>query len=99
VASAIDLVIQVARHSDGTRRVTSLSEIIGMEEDVITMQEIFSFEKSGIDQEGTVVGRFRPTGIRPRFADRLRVSGIHLPLEMFDESVLLETVQASRSWR
>src|SRR5512136_61905 len=60
IASAINLVVQVARNSDGTRRVTSLSEIIGMEEDVITMQEIFLFEKQGIDEQGKVVGRFRP---------------------------------------
>jgi pilus assembly protein CpaF len=99
VASAINLVIQIARHSDGTRRVTGISEITGMEEDVITMQDIFVFEKSGIDEEGKVVGRFRPTGIRPRFADRLRVAGIHLPLEMFDETVTYEKVQANRSWR
>jgi pilus assembly protein CpaF len=104
VASAINVVIQIARHSDGTRRLTSLSEIIGMEEDVITMQEIFVFEKSGIDEEGKVVGRYRPTGIRPRFADRLRLSGIHLPLEMFDETLTLENApreaaNAGRSWR
>jgi pilus assembly protein CpaF len=99
VASAINLVIQIARHSDGTRRVTGLSEITGMEEDVITMQEIFVFEKAGIDEEGKVVGRFRPTGIRPRFADRLRVAGIHLPVEMFDETATLEKVQTNRSWR
>jgi len=99
VASAINLVIQIARHSDGTRRVTSLSEITGMEEDVITMQEIFVFEKSGIDEQGKVVGRYRPTGIRPRFADRLRVSGIHLPVEMFDETLTYEKTQANRSWR
>ncbi len=104
VASAINVVIQIARHSDGTRRLTSLSEIIGMEEDVITMQEIFVFEKSGIDEDGKVVGRYRPTGIRPRFADRLRVSGIHLPLEMFDENATLETAgaaaaSAGRGWR
>ncbi|MCI0659230.1 MAG: CpaF family protein [Acidobacteria bacterium] len=99
VASAINLVIQIARHSDGTRRVTGLSEITGMEEDVITMQEIFVFEKAGIDEEGKVVGRFRPTGIRPRFADRLRVAGLHLPVEMFDETITLEKVQANRSWR
>jgi pilus assembly protein CpaF len=97
IASAIDLVVQVARHSDGTRRVVSLSEIIGMEESVITMQEIFQFEKQGIDEEGTVVGRFRPTGIRPRFADRLKVAGIDLPLEMFDESLPDRT--AGRGWR
>jgi pilus assembly protein CpaF len=96
IASAIDLVVQVARNSDGTRRVTSLSEIIGMEENVITMQEIFLFEKQGIDEEGRVVGRFRPTGIRPRFADRLRIAGIVLPLEMFDED-LADT--PARAWR
>jgi len=96
IASAIDLVLQVARNSDGTRRVTSLSEIIGMEESVITMQEIFLFEKQGIDEEGRVVGRFRPTGIRPRFADRLRIAGIVLPLEMFDESF---TDAPARAWR
>jgi pilus assembly protein CpaF len=96
VASAIDLVIQVARNSDGTRRVTSLSEIIGMEESVITMQEIFLFEKEGIDEEGRVVGRFRPTGIRPRFADRLRIAGIVLPLEMFDENF---ADAPARAWR
>ena len=99
VASAINVVVQIARHSDGTRRLISLSEIIGMEEDVITMQEIFTFEKMGIDEEGKVVGRYRPTGIRPRFADRLRVSGIHLPLDMFDETATLEKVQANRGWR
>jgi pilus assembly protein CpaF len=97
VASAINLVVQVARNSDGTRRVSSISEIIGMEEDVITMQEIFQFEKQGIDDEGKVVGRFRPTGIRPRFADRLRIAGIFLPLEMFDESAPEKT--AGRGWR
>ncbi|HEV8335488.1 MAG TPA: CpaF family protein [Candidatus Polarisedimenticolia bacterium] len=96
IASAIDLVIQVARNSDGTRRVTSLSEIIGMEENVITMQEIFLFEKQGIDEEGRVVGRFRPTGIRPRFADRLRIAGIVLPLEMFDEDL---ADAPARAWR
>jgi pilus assembly protein CpaF len=98
IASAINLVIQVARNSDGTRRVTSLSEIIGMEENVITMQEIFQFEKQGIDEEGRVVGRFRPTGIRPRFADRLKIAGILLPLEMFDET-LPERASSGRGWR
>jgi len=99
VASAINLVIQIARHSDGVRRVTGISEIIGMEEDVITMQEIFTYEKMGIDEEGRMVGRYRPTGIRPRFADRLRISGIHLPVDMFDETVVHETAHSSRSWR
>ena len=97
VASAVNLVIQVARNSDGTRRLTSLSEIIGMEEDVITMQEIFLYERQGIDDQGRVVGRFRPTGIRPRFADRLRIAGILLPLEMFDETLPQEA--PVRGWR
>jgi pilus assembly protein CpaF len=97
IAAAVHIVIQVARHSDGTRRLTHLSEVIGMEEDVITMQDIFIFEKHGIDEEGRVVGRFRPTGIRPRFADRLRVCGIHLPIEMFDETAEVSAVGAE--WR
>src|ERR671916_3304601 len=71
IASAINLVIQAARLSDGTRRVTSISEITGMEGDTITMQEIFMYERNGIDKDGRVVGRFRPTGVRPRFSERL----------------------------
>ena len=99
IASAVNLVVQVARNSDGTRRLTSLSEIIGMEEDVITMQEIFLYEKQGIDDHGRVVGRFRPTGIRPRFADRLRIAGILLPLEMFDETLEPHEAPTGRGWR
>ena len=72
IASAINLVIQVTRLSDGTRKVTAISEITGMEQDVITMQDIFVFERTGINQEGKVVGRFRATGIRPKCADRSR---------------------------
>jgi pilus assembly protein CpaF len=85
VASAIDLVLQVARLSDGTRRVTSISEITGMEGDTITMQEVFQFERSGVNAEGQVIGRFRPTGIRPRFAERLKASGLQLPRVFFEE--------------
>jgi pilus assembly protein CpaF len=84
IASAIQLVVQQTRLSDGTRKVTSVSEITGMEGDVITMQEIFVFEKLGVTQEGRVLGRFRPTGVRPKCADRLRASGIHLPPDMFE---------------
>src|SRR3989440_404064 len=84
IASAIDLVIQVARLSDGTRRVTSISEITGMEGDVITMQEIFLFERRGVDKEGKVVGQFRPTGVRPRFAERLKQYGMQLPRIFFE---------------
>jgi pilus assembly protein CpaF len=85
VASAIQLVLQVARMSDGSRRVTSISEITGMEGETITMQEIFQYERTGVDSQGVVVGRFRPTGIRPRFAERLKSCGMQLPRVFFEE--------------
>jgi pilus assembly protein CpaF len=84
IASAIQVVVQQARMSDGTRKVTSVSEITGMEGDVITMQEIFRFDKLGIGPEGRVVGRFVATGVRPKVCERLKTSGIQLPPEMFD---------------
>jgi pilus assembly protein CpaF len=84
VAAAIDLVLQVARLSDGSRRVTSISEITGMEGDTITMQEIFMYERTGLNQ-GQVIGRFRPTGIRPRFAEKLKAYGMQLPRIFFEE--------------
>jgi len=84
IASAIQLVVQQTRLSDGTRRITSVSEITGMEGDVITMQEIFLFEKLGIGPEGKVIGRFRATGVRPKCGERLRAAGVHLPAEMFE---------------
>ena len=79
ISSAVDLVIQVARLTDGTRRITSISEITGMEGDTTTMQEIFQFERTGVDSTGKVIGRFRTTGIRPRFAERLKQYGMQLP--------------------
>ena len=85
IASALDLVLQVARMSDGSRRVTSISEITGMEGDIITMQEIFMYERSGVDQQGVVLGRFRPTGVRPRFAEKLKACGMQLPRVFFEE--------------
>jgi pilus assembly protein CpaF len=84
IASAIQLVVQQSRMSDGTRKVTSISEITGMEGDVITMQEIFLFEKVGVTQDGKVVGRFRATGVRPKCCERLKASGIHLAPDMFE---------------
>jgi pilus assembly protein CpaF len=84
IASAIQLVIQQTRLSDGSRKVTSISEITGMEGDVITMQEIFVFEKMGVTQDGKVVGRFRATGVRPKVCERLKTSGIHLATDMFE---------------
>ena len=85
IASAINMVVQVARLSDGTRRITSISEITGMEGDTITMQEVFTYERKGIDKDGRVIGRFRPTGVRPRFAERLKVYGMQLPRSFFEE--------------
>jgi pilus assembly protein CpaF len=84
IASAIQIVVQQSRLSDGSRRITSISEITGMEGDIITMQEIFTFEKLGITQEGKVVGRFRATGVRPKCCERLLASGIQLPGSMFE---------------
>jgi pilus assembly protein CpaF len=84
IASAINIVCQQTRLNDGSRRVTSISEISGMEGDIITMQDIFVFEKTGLNAEGKVTGRFRATGIRPKCWERLRGSGIMLPPDMFD---------------
>ena len=84
ISSAIQIVVQQTRLSDGSRKVTSVSEITGMEGDIITMQEIFLFEKVGVTQDGKVIGRFRATGVRPKCCDRLRASGIHLPADMFE---------------
>ncbi|HZT77237.1 MAG TPA: CpaF family protein [Vicinamibacterales bacterium] len=84
ISSAIQIVVQQTRLSDGSRKVTSISEITGMEGDIITMQEIFLFEKVGITQDGKVIGRFRATGVRPKCCERLRASGIHLPADMFE---------------
>ncbi len=84
IASAIDVIIQIARLSDGARKVMTISEIVGMEGEVITMQDIFTFERIGLDPQGRVQGRFKPSGIRPKFADRLRQAGIELPMSMFN---------------
>src|SRR6058998_3505334 len=84
IASAIQLVVQQTRLSDGTRKVTSVSEITGMEGEVITMQEIYLFEKMGVNQEGKVLGRFRATGVRPKCCERLKSAGVVLPADMFE---------------
>ncbi|MDW7711805.1 MAG: CpaF family protein [Deferrisomatales bacterium] len=83
IASALDIILQVARLTDGTRKVTSVSEVVGMEGDVITLQEIFTFEKKGIDPAGKVRGHFRATGIRPKFCDKLELAGIPIPADLF----------------
>jgi len=82
VASAIDLVVQLSRMRDGQRKVTSITEITGMEGDTITMQEIFLYESHGADKEGTMTGVFRPTGIRPHIMDRLFAAGVPIPPEL-----------------
>jgi pilus assembly protein CpaF len=87
IASAIAIVVQVTRLSDGTRKVTSISEITGMEENVISMQEIFSFKRRGIGPDGRVVGAFQPTHIRPKFLEGLRVAGIFLPAGLFEQTL------------
>jgi pilus assembly protein CpaF len=86
IASALDLIIQLARLSDGTRKLVRVTEIVGMEEDVITTQDIFIFEQQGVDEHGRVRGHHRATGVRPRFSDRLERAGIQLPPELFDPS-------------
>lgn len=85
ISSAINLVVQAARLSDGTRRIISISEITGMEGETITMQEIFKFERSGVDANGRVIGRHRPTGVRPLFAERLKAYGLPLSRTLFEE--------------
>jgi len=86
IASAITIVVQVSRMSDGTRRVTHLTEITGMDDDVLSMQDIFVFEKQGIASNGRVVGAFSATGIRPKFAEKLKASGIAVPATMFEHT-------------
>jgi pilus assembly protein CpaF len=84
IASAISLVVQVERLHDGTRRLVSISEITGMEGDVVQMQEIMRFQKLGVDEQNRVKGQFRATGIRPRFLERIAELGFHLPGDVFD---------------
>jgi pilus assembly protein CpaF len=87
VASAVNLFVQVARFSDGSRRVTHITEVVGMEQDMITLQDIFLFEKTGIVESGRVLGRFRATGIRPRFCERLKACGLNMPPQLFQTVV------------
>jgi pilus assembly protein CpaF len=86
IASAIDVVVQVSRMSDGTRKVVGVAEITGMEGNIVTMQDIFVYRKRGIRENGEVLGEFVATGVRPKFAERLVVTGIHLPASMFESA-------------
>ena len=87
IASAVTLVLQVARFNDGSRRLTHITEITGMEVDIVSMQDVFLFEKQGVSAEGRVLGTFTATGIRPRFEEKLRAAGITLPANFFEPSV------------
>jgi pilus assembly protein CpaF len=84
ISSALDLIIQASRLSDGTRRIISVTEVTGMEGEVVTTQEIYRFRRRGISPEGRIVGQFEATGVRPQFTERLRVAGVELPSRMFD---------------
>jgi len=83
ISSALNVVLQVSRMSDGTRKVVTVSEVTGMEGDVVVMQDIFVFEKKGLDRDGKVLGEFRATGVRPKFLDAVHAAGIHLPANVF----------------
>ena len=87
IASAIAIVVQVSRMSDGTRKVTNISEIVGMEENIVSMQEIFRFNRKGVGPDGKVVGSFQPTQIRPKFLERLRIAGIFLSPALFEQTL------------
>jgi pilus assembly protein CpaF len=87
IVSAVTLVLQLARFNDGSRRLTHITEITGMEGDIVLMQDVFVFEKQGVSPEGRTLGTFTATGIRPRFEEKLRASGISLPVNFFDPSV------------
>jgi len=87
IASAMNVVVQVSRLTDGTRKITSISEITGMEGPVVTMQDLFVYERKGYDANNKVKGVFRPTGIRPKFSERLLGFGIRLPQDMFEASL------------
>jgi pilus assembly protein CpaF len=84
IASAIEVVVQLSRLSDGRRKLVSLQEITGMEGEIVTMQEIFSFDRRGIDADGNVLGEILPTGVRPKFSEKLKLSGYTLPPNLFD---------------
>jgi pilus assembly protein CpaF len=84
IASAINLIVHVTRLSDGSRRVTAISEITGMEGDVVALQDIFVFERMGLGPSGRITGRFRSSGIRPKCSERLAASGVELPASMFE---------------
>jgi len=89
ISAALDVIIHVTRFSDGSRRVIAVSEIVGMEQDVVAMQDIFIFRKTGLSDEGKVLGHFEATGIRPKFADQLKLAGVNVSPAVFREGQVL----------
>ena len=87
LASAIKLVVQVSRLQDGTRKILSIAEVVAAHDDQVELQEIFTFERTGVTDQGKVQGRFRSTGVRPKILERLKVSGINLPDSVFTETL------------
>jgi pilus assembly protein CpaF len=83
ISSAVHMIVQQARLSDGSRKVIQVDEVTGMEGDVITTQTIFKFEQSGFDEKGKIVGRIVPSGFIPSFVEKLRAKGVEVPLTMF----------------
>jgi pilus assembly protein CpaF len=90
VSSALDVIIQIARMSDGTRKLISFQEVVGMEGDLITLQELFFFQQTGLDENRKVKGRFKTTGVRPKFSERLMAKGVALPVDLFDPNKVYE---------
>ncbi|MDF2841539.1 MAG: type secretion system protein, partial [Clostridia bacterium] len=84
ISSAVDVIIQQSRLKDGSRKITHITEVQGIEKDVITLQDIFIFAETGTDEKGRVIGQFRSAGIRPRFMDKLIHTRMHLPANLFD---------------
>jgi pilus assembly protein CpaF len=91
IASAISLIVQVGRFTDGTRRITHITELTGMEADIVSLQDIFLFERQGVSADGAILGAFASSGIRPKFAERLKAAGFELPATMFE--------QTGRTWK
>jgi pilus assembly protein CpaF len=89
IANAVDLIVQANRLQGGPRKVTHITEVVGMEQDTIVMQDIFKFQQDGVDERGRAVGSFMATGIRPSFMSRLESSGVRLPASAFRERIML----------
>jgi pilus assembly protein CpaF len=90
IASAIDLVVQVSRLQGGSRKVTAITEIVGMEQETVVMQDVYRYDKEGVDENGRTYGKFVATGIRPVFMSRLESAGIRLPSSAFRERIMME---------